>query len=1141
MKSMSQTCSNCHTVNQKEEKFCCDCGMDLTTSPAPPSTGNRYPSPDGRTDILGNPLMILPSGTILKNKYNINYLTAGGMGAIYLARGINSSEEFVIKEAYSILPKKREEFIIALTKERETLIRLDHPGIVKALDFFEEHDAYYLVLEYIKGQSLEDYQLSIKLEQIDEYKVINRGIELCEILSYLHNLNPPIIYRDLKPNNILLNSEEKLKLIDFGIARVFKQEAVKDTIPFGTQGFASPEQYGNKQTDFRSDIYSLGATLHYLLTSKDPREKQNPFIFQTVKELNPAISPELSSIISKALDLDHEKRYSSAIEMCEKLRELLPVIAIDPDFIKIDEIEYGTKRKVKLVIFNRGKGTLNGHISLPDSFPGLNANTTNFIGNTTIEIEIDSSVLQIGETYRDNIVFSSSGGNAYIPLSFRICEKKIIGTDISEVANKEVKKDLIATTLNGTLIPGLILDNRYEIRRLIKSGGMGSVYEAWDNRFQKTPCAVKEMLNLSGDKVNHEYMIERFSKEAKILHDLRHPNLPVVKDYFVKNGRYYLVMDYVEGNDLDTIMKSYGKDGVPEELVIEWSKQILDALDYLHNQPFPIIYRDLKPENVMVRKSDRKIILIDFGIAKTLDEEGRNTRTIIGTPIFAPEELLAGNPEPRTDIYSLGATMHCLLTGVIPSKLFDFKPITEFNPGLSKEIETVVMHALARSPEGRYECAKKMKEDLEQISRKNTENNHLATVIDSHKIMGNSSFITKEILNSPTIVSSSSKLTATIPYSNNITGENPVTHERISHTPTVIAPVYQSVQEKTVIHSKKARNINTTTITIIATVILSIIALLFFTKDPSAQFYKKGLSLSKEGKYKEAIDYFDKALDKKPEYKEALNEKKDALENYGDELSKSGHNEEAIKTYDKALNIDPENTDIINGKIKVLKTYGDELIKEERYEKAIETYDRALELNTKNLDVQKAKRDALKKYGDSLTKDGKYEEAVDFYDKAIKIDEKYAEAWHYKGITLGKQKKFYEATKCINKALNINPEYAEAWNNKGIIFSLSEKYKEAIDCYDKALKINPVYAEAWNNKGLILSHQDNYEEAIKCYEEAIKNNPSYAGAWNNKGNVFYNRGLYEEAVKSYDKALKCDPNFDTARSNKEKALSMMGK
>lgn len=239
---MERKCPECHTPNPETEKFCRDCGRDLCNSPiiTPINitrliTGTgRIIAPDGKSDILGNPLNILPPGTILKNKYSIKYLTAGGMGAIYTARDVNTSEEFIIKEAYSALQAKREEFIIALTQERETLIRLSHPGIVKVVDFFKENDACYMVMEHIKGESLESYRKS--QEEINQEIIIEWGIELCGILGYLHGLNPPIIYRDLKPSNVLITKDNTVKLIDFGIARVYKQDAVKDTIALGTQG-----------------------------------------------------------------------------------------------------------------------------------------------------------------------------------------------------------------------------------------------------------------------------------------------------------------------------------------------------------------------------------------------------------------------------------------------------------------------------------------------------------------------------------------------------------------------------------------------------------------------------------------------------------------------------------------------------------------------------------------------------------------------------------------------------------------------------------------------------------------------------------------------------------------------------------------
>lgn len=270
----------------------------------------------------------------------------------------------------------------------------------------------------------------------------------------------------------------------------------------------------------------------------------------------------------------------------------------------------------------------------------------------------------------------------------------------------------LASAVSDNLQPGTILDNRYKIKRLVNSGGMGSIYEALDHRFGNCPCAVKEMFDIASNPEEETYLIKRFKREAEILYELRHPGLPVVKNYFVENKRYYLVMDYIEGKNLKEFIRE-SRGGVSEKSVIEWSIQILDALAYLHNQSPPIIYRDLKPENIMIRNSDKKAILVDFGIARTINPDSKAVMTVIGTFIFAPEEVLQGKTEVRSDIYSMGATMHCLLTGKIPLNPFSFKPVRSVKPDVNPELEEIVMKALSRKPEDRYNCAKKMKEAIE--------------------------------------------------------------------------------------------------------------------------------------------------------------------------------------------------------------------------------------------------------------------------------------------------------------------------------------------------------------------------------------------------------------------------------------------
>lgn len=279
---------------------------------------------------------------------------------------------------------------------------------------------------------------------------------------------------------------------------------------------------------------------------------------------------------------------------------------------------------------------------------------------------------------------------------------------------KKCGEPVVATTRR--LKTGMLLDNRYKINKLVKSGGMGAVYQALDQRFSSTPCALKEMFSQTNEPEEQEYLISRFKKEAEILHILRHPNLPVVKDYFVHQGRYYLVMDYIEGQDLETIMYSYGGKGVPEVEVIEWAIQILDALSYLHSQNPPIVYRDIKPSNIMIRTSDKRIMLVDFGIARPVATGSITSKTIVGTPAFAPEEIFQGSPEPRSDIYSLGATIHCLLTGKVPSNPFSFTPVRAIKPEVSEEMETILIRSLARRADDRYSSAREMKKAVSILS-----------------------------------------------------------------------------------------------------------------------------------------------------------------------------------------------------------------------------------------------------------------------------------------------------------------------------------------------------------------------------------------------------------------------------------------
>lgn len=278
-------------------------------------------------------------GTVIEGKYEIlKQIGQGGMSVVYLAMDKRLNKQWAVKEIKKQANDKNNEIVIqSMITEANLIKRLDHPALPRIVDIIDNGQTLYIVMDYIEGEPLDRI--------LDEYGaqpqelVIEWAKQLCDVLDYLHTRTPAIIYRDMKPHNVMLKPEGNVKLIDFGIAREYKEQNLADTVSLGTKGYAAPEQFGGKgQTDPRTDVYCLGVTLYHLVTGHNPAEP--PYELYPIRHWNPSLSGGLERIIQKCTQLNPNDRYQSCAELMYALNH----------YEEVDDV-YRKKQKKKLVGF----------------------------------------------------------------------------------------------------------------------------------------------------------------------------------------------------------------------------------------------------------------------------------------------------------------------------------------------------------------------------------------------------------------------------------------------------------------------------------------------------------------------------------------------------------------------------------------------------------------------------------------------------------------------------------------------------------------------------------------------------------------------------------------------------------------------
>ncbi len=300
-------CQHCGSLNSIDSVLCNSCRYIL-----------KIPEPPETPSTVAN-LVIAASDVLLRDRYRLlSRLGQGGFGSVFKAQDTLSQNKIVAIKEISLTGLQQQEMLDAtasFNREVQVLSDLQHPGLPRLYDYFTDTEHWYLVMDFIEGETLERHlDQTIGGHFLQLIDVLRVGIQLCIVLDYMHTHQPPIIFRDLKPSNVMLIPNGSIRLIDFGIARYFKPGQFRDTMAFGSSGYAAPEQYGKSQTTAQADIYSLGALLHQMLTGNDPTEV--PFRFLPLYTYNlyhpqTAALSLLDHLLMQMVDLDPDKRPGS--------------------------------------------------------------------------------------------------------------------------------------------------------------------------------------------------------------------------------------------------------------------------------------------------------------------------------------------------------------------------------------------------------------------------------------------------------------------------------------------------------------------------------------------------------------------------------------------------------------------------------------------------------------------------------------------------------------------------------------------------------------------------------------------------------------------------------------------------------------
>lgn len=632
---------------------------------------------------------------------------------------------------------------------------------------------------------------------------------------------------------------------------------------------------------------------------------------------------------------------------------------------------------------------------------------------------------------------------------------------------------------------GTILVGRYQIISHLGGGGFGETFVACDTQLPGSPqCVVKKLKPQANDPDTLQTARRLFDTEAQVLYKLGiHDRIPQLLAYFEEKQEFYLVQEFIEGHDLSQEIIP-GKP-LNQDQVICLLEEILEILDFVHQQQ--VIHRDINPRNIIRRKPDDKLVLIDFGAVKQITTQviipsGKTKFTVaIGTPGYTPSEQAQGNPKFTSDIYALGILGIEALTGLSPEQLEKDAETGEIiwhnQTSVSQDLAKVLNKMVCYDFRERYPSAKLALQSLKDLKKSQSRMMTLNFAISNNKI---SNFL--KIRSQPKKTNIKKLLALISLIGIGVGGSIYIAHAINSVNATELykqANILYELQRYQDALSTYGKAVN-------------------IRPDYAQGWNGQGKTLYELKKFKDALAAYDKAIQIEPDYLEAWSGR-------GFALNKLQRYQEAIASFEKTLLLQNNYPEVWNAK-------GEALAKLNEYDQALKSYDKAIELKKEYYEAWYNKALLLQNLK-------RYDEAITAYDKVLEFKQDHEKAWYNRGNVLVNLRRYQDAVEAYDKTVQYKPSFYQAWLSKGNILINLQRYPEALESFQQVIKYNRRNYQAWYGSGWSLHQMKRYEEAVSSYNKAIELDRRNSQVWYSRGNSLYNLNKYQDAISSYNKAI----------------------